>query len=120
MKTKLYSLIQRDAAIDWAERWFELSIQVIDITSTDEPSYSAPLPTELDEINYQRLRFWLKDHETQFVPLWQDFYACQDWVIKDNHEEYDENDSLLKNPFTCLYAPETFTSWRRSSTSRAG
>ena len=106
MKTKLYSLIQRDAAIDWAERWFELSIQVIDITSTDEPSYSAPLPTELDEINYQRLRFWLKDHEIQFVPLWQDFYSCQDWAIKDNHEEYDENDSLWKNLFSCLYAPK--------------
>ena len=62
--------------------------------------------TELDEINYQRLRFWLKDREAQFVTLWRDFCACQDWAIKDNHEEYDENDSLLKNPFSCLYAPE--------------
>ena len=59
--------------------------------------------TELDEINYQRLRFWLKDHETQSVPLWQDFYACQDWEVNDNNEE---NDDLFKNPFSYLYALE--------------
>ena len=103
MNIKLYSLTQRDAAIDWTEKWFELSIQVIDVTSTDEPPYSAPLPRELDEINYQRLRFWLKDHEIQFVPLWQDFQANQDWAVKNNIEEKDD---LLKNPFSCLYAPE--------------
>jgi hypothetical protein len=103
MKTKLNSVIQRDAAIDWVDKWFELSILVIDVTSTDEPPYSAPLPTDSDEINYQRLRFWLKGHETQFVPLWQDSYACQDWAVKDNNEE---NDDLFRNPFSCLYAPE--------------
>jgi hypothetical protein len=27
-------------------------------------------------------------------------------AVKDNHEEYDEDDSLLKNPFSCLYAPK--------------
>ena len=79
---------------------------IVDVTCTDEPPYSAPLPTELDEINYQRLRFWLKDHEDQFVPMWQDFYTCHDWDLGANDEEIDENDSLFKNPFYFLYAPE--------------
>ena len=103
MNGKLYSLDQRYSVIDWADKWFELGMLIIDITSTDEPPYLTPMPSELDEINYQRLRFWLKDHEAQFIPMWQDFYACQDWAIKDN---YEDNDDLLKNPFSCLYAPE--------------
>ena len=103
MNGKPYSLDQKYSAIDWADKWFELGMLIIKVTSVDEPPYSAPLPSELDEINYQRLRFWLKDHEVQFAPLWQDFYTSQDWAIKDNIEEKDD---LLKNPFSCLYAPE--------------
>jgi len=103
MNSKSYPIVQRNAAYDWLDKWFELSGLIIEVTSTDEPPYSAPVPTELDEINYQRLRFWLIEHEDAFVPLWQDFYACQDWVVKDDNEE---SDDLTNNPFSCLYEPE--------------
>ena len=103
MEIKLYSQTQREAVYDWIDKWFELSVLIVDVTSTDEPPYSAPLPTDLNEINYQRLRLWLRDHEEQFAPLWHDFYRCQDWAIKDDDEE---NDDSLKNLFSYLYAPE--------------
>jgi len=78
MDKKFYSSAQRDTVLGWADKWFELTSLIIEVTGTDEPPWSPPPPTELDELNYQRLRFWLIDHEAQFIPLWRDFYECQD------------------------------------------
>jgi hypothetical protein len=103
MNNMQYTSIQRDVILDWADKWFELSVLIVDITSTDEPPFTAPVPTDTNEINYQRLRFWLKEHEAQFVAAWQDFYVHQEWAIKDASEC---SDDLIKNPFSYLYTSE--------------
>lgn len=57
MTKKLYFSAQRDLVYHWADKRFELTSLIIEITGTDEPPWSPPPPTELDELNYQRLRF---------------------------------------------------------------
>lgn len=71
---KRYSKVERDFAFEWVDRWFQLVSLIIDLVRSDETSPSLPPPTDIDEINYQRLRFWFIDHEEQFKPLWRDFY----------------------------------------------
>ncbi|MFC2007647.1 hypothetical protein ACFLVB_03520 [Chloroflexota bacterium] len=105
MNKKLYSSTQRNQVYDWIDRWFELTMLIIEVTCTDEPPFSVPPPTELDEIDYQRLHFWLSDHEAPFVQLWQDYYNCQEWAIQQEHDDSGA-DKLTKNPFSCCYQSE--------------
>ena len=105
MNKNLYSSTQRNQVYDWIERWFELTMLIIEVTGTDEPPFSAP-PTELDEINYQRFRFLLLDHEAQFVQLWQEFYTCQEWAINKCEDDGSDMDELIKNRFSCCYKSE--------------
>ena len=79
---------------------------IIEVTGTDEPPFSAPLPTDLDELNYQRLRFWLIDHEHWFVQLWQDFDSNQESIANAPEQADSDLSELLNNPFSICYRPE--------------
>jgi len=59
------------------ENFIDLAILINYVTGTNEPPYSPPPPSEMDEIEYQRLRFWFFDNKKQFVPLLQEFYRTQ-------------------------------------------
>jgi len=104
---RLYSPIERKLAYEWIDKWFELSLLIIEVTGTDEPPWSPPPPTELDELNYQRLRFWLVNHEEQFVPLWKNFYEHQEWAVSrdDDVADLSDADDCIQNPFSCCYKP---------------
>ena len=83
---------------------------IYDLVGTDEQPYSPPPPTEIDEINYQSLRFWFIDHEEQFKPLWRDFYESQDWALEPGDTEIadmPDADKYIENPFFFCYRPET-------------
>jgi len=106
MTNRLYSLNERELVYEWLDKWFELTLLIIEVTGTDEPPWSPPPPTELDELNYQRLRFWLADHEEQFVPLWKDFYEHQEWAVSRDDDDADLSDEDIRNPFSCCYKPD--------------
>lgn len=79
-----------------------------DLLSFDETP-SPPPPTELDEINYQGLRFWFIGHESQFRPLWRDFYRSQDWVLRPDGDliaEIRDAENDLEKASSCWYGPE--------------
>jgi hypothetical protein len=57
------------------------------VIGTEEALWSPPPPTFIQEIEYQRLRFWLIDHQAQFIPLWREFYESRDWVSKQNNAD---------------------------------
>ena len=87
MIEKRYSATEHNFVFDWATKWFELTDLIIEVTGTDEPPWSPPPPTELDELNYQRLRFWFIDHEAQFIPIWQDYYPSQEWATRESDDD---------------------------------
>ncbi len=76
-----------------------------EVSGTPEP------PTDLDELRYQRLRFWLIGQQEQFIPLWKNFRECQEWA---SHQSFDNDDvadlkdadRYLENPFSYFYEPE--------------
>ena len=111
MAKKLYSSAERDLVFDWSEKWIKLIGLINGVTGTDEPPWSPPPPTDLEELQYQSLRFWFIDHQAQFVPLWEDFYECQEWA---SHQDYNNEDiadlkdidKYLENPFLFFYKPE--------------
>lgn len=113
MCQELYSSEERDLVSDWADKWLELIKLINETTGTDEPTWSSPVPTDLEELHYQQLRFWFIDHQAQFVPLWTDFYRCQDWASPDGCDSGDtadlpDMDKYLENPFFFFYKPENF------------
>ena len=108
MITKKYSAVDQNFVYDWADRWFQLNTLLLDLFGSDETP-SPPPPTEIDEINYQNLRFWLIDHEAQFIPLWRDFYDAQDWALHLGDEEIadmPDAEKYIENPFFFCYRPE--------------
>ena len=110
MIEKKYSDTEREFVFQWVDRWFQLVSLIYDLIRTDRLPPSPPPPTELDEINYQSLRFWFIDHETQFIPLWRDFYEAQDWALHPGDDELadlPDAEEYLKNPFFFCYRPES-------------
>ncbi len=106
---KRYSLAEREFVFQWVDRWFQLVSLIYDLIRHDRSPPSPPPPTELDEINYQSLRFWFIDHEEQFKPLWKDFYESQDWALQpgdDDIMDMPDADKYLENPFFFCYRPE--------------
>jgi len=118
MDRKLYSSTERDLIYDWCENWIKLIGLINEVTGMDEPPWSPPPPTDLEELHYQSLRVWFIDHQAQFVPLWKDFY--EEWA---SHQDFDSegivdpynNDDIadlpdiekyLENPFFFFYKPE--------------
>jgi len=108
MNRRLFSVENRDLVYDWSEKWLALIELINNVTGTDQPPWSSPPPTELQEIEYQRLRFWFTDHQTQFIPLWREFYESRDWVSHQNDadEDGDFPQKYLKNHFLYFYEPE--------------
>ena len=107
---KLYSIENYNLVDEWAEKWLALIELINNATGTEQPPWSPPPPTELQEIDYQRLRFWLIDHQARFVPLWREFYESRDWAYpaNDTHEDEDLPPKYLENPFLFFYEPENF------------
>jgi hypothetical protein len=108
---RLYPETERELVYNWSEKWIELIMLINEVTGTDEPPYSPPPPTDLDEIQYQGLRFWFISHQLQFVPLWQDFYQCQGLAPKQNcnNEEIEDPEDMeeyFENPFLFFYKPD--------------
>ena len=65
MDKKTHSPTERDLVFDWTDKWLELVGLINKVT-------------DLEEIRYQSLRFWFMDHQAEFLPLWADFYECQE------------------------------------------
>jgi len=57
---KRYSALEGELVFQWVDRWFQLGRLLLDLFRFDETP-SPPPPTEIDEINYQGLRFWFID-----------------------------------------------------------
>ena len=109
MIEKRYLVKEHDLVFEWVDRWFQLVQLIFDLVGTDEPPWSPPPPTDLDEIKYQSLRFWFINHEPQFVPLWRDFYESQDWALRPGDDEIadmPDADKYIENPFFFCYRPE--------------
>ncbi len=102
-----YSTAEADLVDEWADKWLELIDLINQVTGTDEPPWSPSPPAETDEIRYVRLRFWFLSHEQQFVPLWNDFSASQNWTdSQDDGNPGDFPEKYLANPFLYFYEPE--------------
>ena len=108
MVKKQYSATEHEFVFQWVDRWFQLGSLLWDLFRFDETP-SPPPPTELDEINYQGLRFWFIGHESQFRPLWRDFYKSQDWALHPDSDlitEIRDAEYALEKTFYCWYGPE--------------
>jgi len=108
---KLYFFADQCLIDDWTDKWFELCIFINGLIWTDDPPWTTPPPTELDELEYQRLRFWFIDHEKYFIPIWVDFYNCKkrvctEGLIIENVEEFLGTDEFIKNPLHLFYRAE--------------
>ena len=108
MNEKCYSLTEQDLVYEWADKWLCLIELINNVTGTGEAPWSPPPPTELDELKYQRLRFWLIDHQAQFTPLWMEFYRSHTWAYtpSNNDEEGGLPQRYLENHFLFFYEPE--------------
>jgi hypothetical protein len=105
---RLYSIEDASFVDEWAEKWLALIELINNVTGSDEPPFSPPLPIEIDGLAYQSLRLWFMGHEAEFVPLWREFYEGRDWRFlkpKDNNEEKLPQ-KYLDNPFLFFYEPE--------------
>jgi hypothetical protein len=90
------------------ENFIDLGVLINNVTGTNEPPYSPPPPSEMDEIEYQRLRFWFFDKQRQFVPLLREFYRTQ--VYSHIPEEFISDSELpiryQDNILLFFYEPE--------------
>jgi len=108
---KLYSFADQCLIDDWADKWFELSNLINGLIWTDDPPWTTPPPTDSEEIQYQRLRFWFIDHQEQFIPIWVNYYnyksrVCTEDFTIENVREFLDTDEFIKNPFHLFYRAE--------------
>jgi len=99
---KIYSITDWDLVDEWTEKWLALIELINNATGTAQP------PDISDEFAYQCLRFWFIDHQTQFVPLWREFYESRDWfATQKNSDEYEDFPyKYLENHFLYFYEPD--------------
>lgn len=88
-----------------------MSHLINDLIWTDDPPWTTPPPTEVDELEYQRLRFWFLDHQEQFVSLWVGFCKslkgiADEYPSMENTQESPNTDELINNPFHLFYTAE--------------
>jgi len=105
---KLYSSTEPELVSDWADKWFELSNFINGLIWTDDPPWTTPPPTKVNELEYQRLRFWFLDHQEQFVSLWVDFCKslkgiADEHPFLENTQESPDTDEFIRNPFHLFY-----------------
>ncbi len=107
MKKRWHSFTEQELVYECCDKWLEFT-ELINNTTGTEVLVSPPPPTEVDEIKYQRLRFWLIDHQAQFTPLWREFYRSHAWAqtASKNDEEGDLPQRYLENHFLFFYEPE--------------
>ena len=104
MVDKLYSNVDRELVFDRSEKWIKLIGLINDITGTDEPSWSPPPQDELEELQYQSLRFWFMSHQAKFIVSWDDYYwewAPEQYYNEDTSDLEDINE-YLANPYPIL------------------
>ena len=111
MDKKLCSFADQCLIDDWIDKWFELSHLINDLIWTDDPPWTTPPPTEVDELEYQRLRFWFIARQEQFTPIWADYYnyksrVCTEDFTIENVEKFLDTDEFIKNPFHLFYGAE--------------
>jgi hypothetical protein len=106
MSGRIYSCRERSLVDDWTQRWLALIELINGITGADEPPFSPPLPTEIDEMAYQGLRLWFMGHETQFEPLWKEFHESRDWPYPRQDVDEGFQQKYLDNPFLFFYEAE--------------
>jgi hypothetical protein len=106
-----YTYVESELAHLCRENFIDLAVLINDVTGTNEPPYSPPSPSEIDEIEYQRLRFWFFDNQKQFVPLLQEFYRTQVYCnYTGSNGEFIDNSELpiryQENLLLFFYEPE--------------
>ena len=104
-----FTATEQDFILEWADRWRGLSALIYDYLRTDDSSRSPIAPSELDQIDYQNLRFWFLDNEIIFLPMWKDFCDSGEWVLDSSNdliEEIRDAEKVLENPFFAFYGPE--------------
>jgi len=102
-----YTSAERKLIEEWAEKWLALIELINNVTGSDEPPFSPPLPVEIDEVAYQSLRLWFMGHEAQFVPLWKEFYESRGWRLPESEDSGDDfPEEYVDNPFLFFYEPE--------------
>ena len=72
-----YTESEKDLIFAWADRWCLFTDLVFKLF---EPN-GRYMPTEIDETDFQSIRFWLADNKQRFLALWKDFYESQDWSL---------------------------------------
>ncbi len=104
-RMKPYCSAEQQLVFDWCEKWLELIDLINEVTGTCEP------PTVIDELRYQRLRFWFIEHDAQFMPLWKDFCEFQERTSHQNSDSKDitylkDAERYIENPFSLFYESE--------------
>lgn len=103
----VYSLKDQDLVYDWTDKWLQLIALINDVTGNKGNPEWPPPPDDMDEIKYQSLRFWLLDHQTQFIPLWRPYCDYHNLFCADESYDQDElPERFFKNPFLYFYEPE--------------
>lgn len=112
MEKKLYSSTEKDLLADWFNQWVKFTSFVNGLIWTDDPLGIPYPPTETDESEYQKFRFWFFEHEEQFLPIWRDYYkdkaiATPEDPSIEHIEESLQFDWWVRNPFRPFYKPES-------------
>ena len=109
MHTKRFTSQERTLVHTWVDQWLNLIDLMNRVTGTEEPPFSPPPPTALDEIEYTLLRSWFLEHEEGFLPLWRNFSEHRklphDTRYTESIEE-PETEKYENNPFLYFYEPE--------------
>ena len=119
MENRIYSPEEQDIVAAWYEKWLEFSGFLNEITGTNEPPYSPPIPSDSDELNYIGLRFWFLEHEEEFVPLWK-YYdtrigcSAQNISVDDMIKISQIDDKYFYNPFRLFYEPKDLSHLAKS------
>ena len=106
MSTKRFTSQETTLAHTWVDQWLKLIALINRVTGTEEPPFSPPPPTALDEIEYMLLRSRLLEHEEEFLPLWRNFDNARgepddvDLTIDPGLGKH------IDNPFLYFYEPE--------------
>lgn len=85
MVRKQYTDTERTFVFEWADRWCQFVNLIYELLRSDRPTVPS-IPTEIDEIGYQSLRFWFIDNKVPFLALWKDFCESQDWALDTSND----------------------------------
>ena len=77
MDKALYSSAEGELVFDWREKWIKLIGLINEVTGTDEAPWSPPPPTDLEELQYQGLRFWFIDHQANLCHCGRTFASVR-------------------------------------------